>query len=115
MLPAKNRLSKKEDIRRVHRSGTPFSFGGIGLKRLKTESENVRVGILVKKSATDKATERNRIKRKLRGILLSNLEKIAVGYDIVIVCSKNINDLKQEEGKNLVETILRRSKLLKIK
>jgi len=68
-----------------------------------------RFGFVVSKRIDKRATERNRIKRKLRSCIEQNLDKITGGYDFLFVVRKNNEDincdlvLSQLKKENLVK------------
>lgn len=114
MLPAKNRLTKKENFQKAIRQGAFFSLGNIALKAAKNSLEITRIGFLVGKKSGKDAVRRNRIKRILRGAFLKNLEEICPGYDVVVFC----NYLEKKKGrfeieKNIARKLLEKSHLLK--
>ncbi len=114
MLPAKNRLVKKEDFQRVIRNGCPFSFGDMALKAAKNNLKNSRIGFLAGKKNIKSAVKRNRIKRMLRGAFLRNLAEIKPGFDVVVFCryrEENNKGFKCNDAQ--VKKLLEKSKLLK--
>lgn len=113
MLPARNRLSKKEEIEEVYKKGNLFSFGDISLKKKENDLKEVRAGFLLRRGSAQKAIERNKVKRKLRGLLALYLEKITPGNDILITYSGTANNFDRSRVKKSMERILSKSKLLK--
>lgn len=114
MLPAKNRLIKKEDFQRVIRKGSFFSFGDIALRVLKNDLGKTRIGFLVGKKSAKSAVRRNKIKRTLRGAFLRHLKEIHPGFDAVVFC--RYREEKNREFKCTgaqVKRLLEKSKLLK--
>lgn len=114
MLPAKNRLIKKEDFQRVIRNGRLFSFGDIALRVLRNDLGKTRTGFLVGKKCARSAVRRNKIKRTLRGAFLQNLKEMHPGFDIVVFC--RYRERKNREFKctgTEVKKLLEKSKLLK--
>ncbi len=114
MLPFQNRLTKKRDIEAVFRHGNFFSFGGISLKIIKNKSEETRIGIIVGLKFSKKATERNRIRRQVREIVRTRLDKIKKGFDVIIIpkkAEKGYLDKKRLE--KLIKEALKKSNLIK--
>ena len=113
MLSAKNRITKKEDYDAVYRQGGTVSFGGVLLKFRKNNLERARIGIVVGVKFSKLAVERNRIKRQLRVIARANLEKIASGWDIVIIAQKKGKlDVSSHELEERVKKMLKMGKLI---
>ena len=108
MLPAKNRLTKKEDFQRVIRKGRLFSFAGGTLKVVANNLEVARVGFLAGKKVSKKATERNAAKRKVRGIFLENIKKIKPGLDLLVMLGSGATDPEKKS----IEAVLKKNDLL---
>jgi ribonuclease P protein component len=94
MLPFKNRLVKRKDFEKIYKHGNFFYFGAIGIKALKNDLNDTRIGISIGLKYSKKAVERNKIKRQIREIAKKNLTKIKSGFDVVIT-------IKKEEKKNI--------------
>jgi ribonuclease P protein component len=114
MLPYKNRLKKRTDFERVYKYGKFFYFGNITVKFVENGLNESRIGLSVGVKFSKKATERNRVKRQLREICHSFLERIEKGLDIVLILAKNKNETA--DLKNLstsLEEALKKRKLIK--
>ena len=114
MLPAKNRLKNKENLQRVIREGSLFSFGDLAIKVKKNNLPLLRVAFFVKKKSARLAVDRNRIKRQLRGQFSSMLNKIAPGQDMAVYCNyieKKGEKFKSSEKK--IEQLLLKAGLIK--
>ncbi len=85
MLPAKNRLKLKKDFERVFKEGKGYKENCLYLKLVKNNLESSRFGFAVGKKYSNKATLRNKIKRRLREIIRPALPDIKKGADAVIV------------------------------
>jgi ribonuclease P protein component len=104
MFSRKNRLLSKKDFGIIYRSGRFFSFENISIKILENKLGYSRIGLSVGIKFYKQATERNRIKRKLREIVRKNWEKIKTGFDIVIIVKSSKN--KKEESQALEKFFL---------
>jgi ribonuclease P protein component len=85
MLTKESRLRRKEEVDAVFRRGTVVSADDFILKFLPNGLPHSRVAVLVGKKVSNKANQRNRIRRRLREVVRLNFEKIPTGYDILII------------------------------
>lgn len=113
MLCAQNRLGKLSDIQRVFKNGRSFFIANLGIRSAKNQKNVSRFTVVVSTKVSKKATERNKLKRRLREIIRKEiLPSIKPGYDIMIMTKKdlikkNFEDLK----KDLIE-LFKKARLL---
>lgn len=118
MLSKENRLSKKDGFKAVYLKGKTYFLknSGLTLRYAKNSLESSRIGFVVGKKYSNKATERNRLKRQLRGIFQKKLDKIKPGVDIIVSFKKKKGNSLPEKHKTLLkqaEEVLKQSNLLK--
>lgn len=103
---------KGNEFREVLKKGRGFRVESLVLKLLRKEKEK-RFGFLISKKVLKKATQRNKLKRRLREILRERVEKIEDGIRAVFIALPGLEkkDFKGLEG--IVEKILKKSKALK--
>ena len=77
MLPKVNRLQKEKDIERVFKKGKGFKEDFLVLKTLKNDSNKIRFGLVVSQKVSQKASTRNKIKRRLSELVRSKLKSKA--------------------------------------
>ncbi|MBU2578838.1 ribonuclease P protein component [Patescibacteria group bacterium] len=111
MLPKKNRLKKNKDFTKVIRQGKFSHSFFLSLKEAKNDLAQTRVGFVVSKKISKKATVRNKIKRWLREAVRANLDKIRSGKDIIFFTKKGIEEKKFWEIKQAVEKLLKKGSL----
>ncbi len=98
MLPKKNRLKKKKDIEAALKRKKKDSFSLL-LYCFKSQGPS-RFAFSVPKKVAKKATQRNKIKRRLREIFHQEILKIIPeGLDCLVVAKKEILDKKYQELK----------------
>jgi len=85
MLPIVNRLKKEKDFERVFKKGRSWKENFLYLKAANNSLKESRFGFAVSKKFSPKATVRNKIKRRLREIIKTNLPCLKKGADIVII------------------------------
>jgi len=108
MLTKINRLTKDKEFDNIFKNGYSSYDKAIGVRMSTNQRKINRFGILVNSKVSRQAVERNRIKRQIREILKSQLEKIKAGYDIIIIVlpgarEKNYVDLEQSVKKHYIK------------
>ncbi len=85
MFLKKNRLTKNKDFDNVFKKGVSSFDAVLGIKAVKNDFDFCRIGIMVGTKVSKKAIERNKIKRRIRGVVKNFLPHIKTGFDIVVV------------------------------
>lgn len=101
MLSKGYKLKKESDFKRVFSEGEYYRFGLVSLKILKNNLQKNRFACAVGLKVSKKATQRNKIKRKIEEIIRINLGGIKQGFDIVVmvnpeIIEKNYDEIKEE-------------------
>lgn len=107
MLPNANRLTLKKDFDLVFKKGKGLNGDFLIFKALKNNLKQTRVGFVVSKKVSNKATIRNKVKRRLRAVILEELKKSNPSADIIIIA------LPQAKDKGLLEIQKAIAKFLK--
>lgn len=85
-LPKVIRLKHWKDFQSVYQQGRRYRGSQLILRVLKDPSlTHSRFGIAVSKKVSKTAVIRNRLKRQVRGVILSLLPHIQPGWNVVIV------------------------------
>ncbi|MFH1375471.1 MAG: ribonuclease P protein component [Patescibacteria group bacterium] len=85
MLSGKFRLRKKEEVDLVFHKGKSVSLPEFTFKFLPNAFGTTRIAVLVGKKLSNKASARNRIRRRLREVARLNLEQLPQGLDLLII------------------------------
>jgi ribonuclease P protein component len=91
VLPAPNRLRRREDFAKVYAEGDRHNGKYLRIRIYKAGNSNpgsstaCQIGIVVSKKVSKKAVTRNRIKRQLRAIFRQLLSQLKQGLLIVVV------------------------------
>lgn len=93
MLPKENRLTRKADFERVYRRGRRLRINDLLVSFLPTKNEASRLGFIVSKKISKKATRRNYIKRVLRTAFRGLPAEVNLSYDVIISVLRD-----QQEG-----------------
>jgi ribonuclease P protein component len=80
----RHRLARSEEFQRVRRQGRSWSHPLLVLLAVRNGLGYARFGFLVSKRI-GKAVVRNRVRRRLREAVRARLDRIAVGWDIVLI------------------------------
>jgi len=111
MLSKENRLKKKKDFEKVFKKGRGVNQDFLFLKFQKNNIKESRFGFLVSQKISKKAVIRNKIKRRLRGLINSNLSKIKKGNDIILVTRPGLEKNDFQSTKEMINTILKKANL----
>jgi len=105
MLKKKNRLQKKKEIDEVFRKGETRKSGFYVIKIKNNDLKDWCFGFIISQKVSKKASVRNRIKRRLRGLAAGMLGKSTTaktGKDILVIVKPGAEkDDFQETGEAL--------------
>jgi len=111
MLPKINRLKKKKDFEKVFRQGKGFKEDFFYLKVSKNNLGLVRFGLITSKKFSKKATERNKMRRRLSELIRKKLPKIKKGTDVVIIAIPGAEaDFKKLE--DIISKLFKKAQIL---
>jgi len=93
MIKPERRLSNDKQVERVLQKGASASGSFFRVKALKNPRLKIssRVAVIVGKKVSNKATCRNRIKRRAKAVFIKESAKIE-GYDLAVFPNKNTKD-----------------------
>ncbi len=113
MLKQEYRLAKRSDIERVFKRGKSFFVGNLSIRVSKNELQTTRFAIVVSTKVSKKAVRRNKLKRRIREVLRTEvIKRMQHGYDCVIVTQKGSIDKSYEDLAKLVVGACKKAKLL---
>lgn len=110
MLPRENRLKKEKEFESVFKGGRTFRGEYVFLRYLVNGTDKTKVGFVVSKKVSKLATERNKIKRRMREIVRKRKESIKDGLSIIAIAlprsigagyaemEKDIGNILDKEG-----------------
>ena len=111
MLSKENRLKKRKDFNLVFQKGESINSDYLRIKF--KEIKGKKIGFVAPVRDFKKATERNKIKRKLRAAFKPLVARLKEDIGIIIIAKKPIEGKSVEETREIIEKNLIRSKLLK--
>lgn len=91
MLAQNNRLRRASDIGRVFRRGNSGSAQQLHLKALSCGQGSSRLAVVVGKKVSKKAVVRNRIRRRVKGMMEPLLTSLSPTYDIVVYIREDVS------------------------
>ena len=112
MLSRKYKLKKDSDFKKVFKQGKYYQEDFIRIRVIKNDLEVNRFGFIIGLKISKKATQRNKIKRKLEEIIRLNLKQIKLGFDIVVLVSPEIIEKNYQEIEKTLINLFKKAKLL---
>ena len=94
MLSAEHRLRKEKDFERVFKKGKKIKGDSLYLKFAPNKLPESRFGFVVSKKVSLKATERNKIKRKLSEAVKDLLPFLKKGFDVVLLVAPSFDSFQ---------------------
>lgn len=84
MLPREKRLTDTRDFKRVYQKGSFFKARLANANFLPNRMSVARLGIVVGKKISLKATVRNKVKRRFREVSKKLYDLLPAGYDVIL-------------------------------
>ena len=106
----RHRLARSDEFQRVRRQGRSWSHPLLVLLAVRNGSTCTRFGFLVSKRI-GRAVVRNRVRRRLREAARLRLERIAVGWDIVLIARTPIVQTDYRRVSEALDSLLQRAEL----
>ena len=111
MLPKKFRLHADNDIKRLVRGGKTFFLPQLTLKYQTNDQNALRLGFVVSTKVDKKAVVRNKVKRRMREALRSELNNIKNGHDLLFIAKKSCIELSLVDLKKQIQFALKTARL----
>jgi ribonuclease P protein component len=112
MLKKENRLTRKKDFDAVWQKGRSSFDKIFGVKILPNKLETNRFGIMIGLKVSKKAVERNRIKRRIREIIIGQEKNLKTDLDVVITVLPAARGKEFAELEESIEFNFKRLKIL---
>jgi ribonuclease P protein component len=104
------RLRHHSDFQRVRREGRSYASPLLALAFLQNELEYSRFGFVVSKRL-GKATQRNKIKRRMREAVRRRMAYMKPGFDLVVIGRQPIRQASYAEIEHSLEQLLKKAGL----
>lgn len=112
VLSKKFSLSKKKDFEAVYKKGKRTHGEFVTVITSKNEINISRFGVIVSNKVSKKATERNKIRRRISEIIRQNLGLLKKGLDVIIIAKIQILDKKYEDIESEILKLFKKQKIL---
>jgi ribonuclease P protein component len=112
MLKKDHRLTKQREIDNVFRRGKGSYNDLIGIKAVRNEQKNSRFVIIIGVKVSKKATQRNKLKRRIAHILKEYLPEFKRSYDVAVVVLPSSKDKQYGDLKKVVHFHLKKLKMI---
>ena len=110
MLAAPNRLKKRYEINRVYKQGAYGAASGLlSLRARPNKAEISRIAVVVSKKVDKRAVARNRMRRRISGLLREAWGTLTPGYDIVISVHSDVSHLAAPQLREALTKALARA------
>lgn len=90
MIKKEKRLRKKKDIENVFKNGKSFYCEMLGTKILKNNLGFNRYCVIISANISKKAVERNKIRRRIKAVILKEEPLLKKGFDCLVIAKKEI-------------------------
>ena len=107
-MPKINRLTKEKDFEEIFKKGQSVKIDFLIFKILKNQLKESRFGFVVSKKVSNKATIRNKVKRRLRSIVSKELNNIKHHKDVVIIALAGIEKKEFFEIQNMIGSFFKK-------
>ncbi len=112
MLPLSRRLKRADFDLIKTRPRKVFSSNGFSLRVVQFDFEPGRFGIVVPSSVSKKATDRNKIKRRIRAVVLKYIREFKGKYAAIVYAKKEALDLSFKNTEIDLLELFRKGKIL---
>lgn len=85
----RDRLTKQQEFAHLFQKGGSVVTPNFTLRYLKTGYPVSRIGVVVSRKVSKKATDRNRLRRQVIGWWQANQSRLNPGYDVACIVKRN--------------------------
>jgi len=107
-----NRLKTDKDIKTLFARGRSVFDIDVSFRYLKNKLPVSRFSVVVGTKVSKNAVDRNKIKRKIRGIIEKHMKEMNPGLDVMVLVKKSALAKSSQELQSQLENLLKRAKLL---
>jgi ribonuclease P protein component len=107
-MPVLPMLRRRADFEAIGRRGTARSTPLLVLRSLRTDRTETRVGLSTPRTLGG-AVQRNRVRRRLRELVRTRLERIGPGWDLLLIARPGAGSATHAELGDAIDALLARS------
>ena len=111
MLKRINRLKKRYQFNYVYKSGEHYSGEHMVLYVVSSKTKNIKVGLAVTKKVGH-AVVRNKVRRRLREIIKTQVPNLKQNNNILVVARENICSASFEKLSNEFSKLIKKANLI---
>lgn len=111
MIAQKNRL-KKADFERIFRNGNKSCNQFVNMRYIANKLDFCRFAVIVSNKISNKATIRNKIRRRIKAVLHENLANFKQNIDIVFTVLPAMAKADFSENRVILLNLLKKNNLL---
>ncbi|OGL62225.1 ribonuclease P protein component [Candidatus Uhrbacteria bacterium RIFCSPHIGHO2_02_FULL_47_44] len=112
MFPSVNRLRNEKDIKTLFAKGRSVFDVTLGIRFAPNNLPVTRFTVVVGTKISKRAVVRNKIKRRIRGIVEKRLLEIKPGFDVLFLVKKETIDQTHKQLVEQIERMFKRAKLV---
>ncbi len=112
MLPKNYRLTKKNDFAAVFKKGQSVKYGFLVCRAVKNNLPMSRFGFVVSKKISNKATIRNKVRRRLQNAVAGQLQNIKKPFDVVMVTLPGIEKKEFKDYQVAISMVFKKMGIL---
>ena len=107
-MPALPMLRRRADFEAIGRHGTARSTPLLVLRWMRTDRGETRIGLSTPRTLGG-AVQRNRVRRRLRELVRTRMERIGPGWDLLIIARPAAGTATHAELGEALDALVRRS------
>ena len=107
-MPVLPMLRRRADFEAIGRRGTARSTPLLVLRSLRTDRTETRIGLSTPRTLGG-AVQRNRVRRRLRELVRTRLERIGPGWDLLLIARPAAGQAAHDELGEAIDALLARS------
>lgn len=113
MLAKLSRLKRKKDFARIFKKGKGFRGQDLFLKVLPGLGAQSRFGIIVSQKISKKASERNKIRRRIRAAIFKKLPALGDNFDVVLLTAPGIEKKDFRAIEKTITELFKKASIIK--
>lgn len=110
MLAQKNRL-KKADFELIFKNGNKSYSQDCNLRYIANRLDYCRFAVIVSNKVSNKAVIRNKLRRRIKAVILSNLSNFRYNFDLIITVLPELSKKNFSENGEILVSLFKKNRL----